>query len=40
LLLLIVGGFFLARALHGSAQVQDCVLSGRTNCAPDSPAAP
>ena len=33
-LLLIVGGLILAHVLRGTAQVQDCVMSGRTNCAP------
>ena len=32
--LLIVGGLFLVHVLRGTAQVQDCVMSGRTNCAP------
>jgi O-antigen ligase len=27
-------GWFLARELSASARLQDCVLSGRTNCAP------
>ena len=31
---LIVGGLVLAHVLRGTAQVQDCVMSGRTNCAP------
>jgi hypothetical protein len=33
-LLLIVGGLVLAHILRSTAQVQDCVMSGRTNCAP------
>jgi hypothetical protein len=32
--LLIVGGLLLTRVLHSSAQLQDCVMSGRSNCAP------
>jgi hypothetical protein len=32
--LLGVIGWFLARELTQSARMQDCVLSGRTNCAP------
>jgi hypothetical protein len=32
--LLIVGGLVLAHVLRGTAQLQDCVMSGRTNCAP------
>jgi hypothetical protein len=33
-LLLVGGGLYLAHVLHGAAQLQDCVMSGRTNCAP------
>lgn len=33
-LLLIVGGLVLSHLLRSTAQVQDCVMSGRTNCAP------
>jgi hypothetical protein len=32
--LLIVGGLALAHVLRGTARLQDCVMSGRTNCAP------
>jgi hypothetical protein len=32
--LLIAGGLLLTRVLHRSAQLQDCVMSGRSNCAP------
>jgi hypothetical protein len=32
--LLIVGGLWLMHVLAGAASVQDCVSSGRTNCAP------
>jgi hypothetical protein len=31
---LIVGGLVLAHVLRGTARLQDCVMSGRTNCAP------
>lgn len=31
-LLLVAGGLLLTRVLHGLAQVQDCALSGRSNC--------
>ena len=31
---LIVGGLLLSHVLGGAANVQDCVASGRTNCAP------
>jgi hypothetical protein len=32
--LLIAGGLLLTRVLHSTAQLQDCVMSGRSNCAP------
>jgi hypothetical protein len=32
--LLIVGGLWLMHVLGGAAAMQDCVSSGRTNCAP------
>ena len=31
---LIVGGLFLVHVLRNMSQVQDCAMSGRTNCAP------
>jgi len=31
---LVVGGWFLANKLASLARLQDCVLSGRHNCAP------
>lgn len=31
---LVVVGWVLARELSASARLQDCVMSGRTNCAP------
>jgi hypothetical protein len=31
---LVLGGLYLARVIRGAAQIQDCVLSGRSNCAP------
>jgi hypothetical protein len=31
-LLLVAGGLALTRILHGMAQLQDCALSGRSNC--------
>ena len=34
LLALVVGGVLLVRELRGVSQLQDCVMSGRTNCAP------
>jgi hypothetical protein len=39
-LLLIVGGLVLAHVLRNTAQVQDCVMSGRTNCAPIEASSP
>jgi hypothetical protein len=36
-LVLILVGLYLAHVLHGASQLQDCVLSGRTNCAPIEP---
>jgi hypothetical protein len=34
IVLLMVVGFVLARELWSSAKLQDCLMSGRTNCAP------
>ncbi len=31
---LVVGGYFLAVKLKSMVQLQNCVMSGRTNCAP------
>ncbi len=31
-LLLIVIGLFLVHELHAKAQIEDCLLEGRTNC--------
>jgi hypothetical protein len=31
---LVAGGLYVVRVLRSSAQLQDCVMSGRTNCAP------
>jgi hypothetical protein len=36
-LLLVVGGVFLVHVLSRTARLQDCVMSGRTNCAPINP---
>jgi hypothetical protein len=30
--LLVIGGLLLTHMLHGMAQLQDCALSGRSNC--------
>ncbi|MBV9785823.1 MAG: hypothetical protein JO264_18620 [Acidisphaera sp.] len=32
--LLVLGGWWLTGRLHSMASLQDCVASGRTNCAP------
>jgi hypothetical protein len=32
--LLVVAGLILVRVLGASGRLQDCVMSGRTNCAP------
>lgn len=37
-LLLVLGGLFLVHVLGRAARLQDCVMSGRTNCAPISDA--
>lgn len=36
-LLLVVGGIFLIHELGRAARLQDCVMSGRTDCAPIGP---
>ncbi len=39
-LLLVLGGVLLVRVLGRAARLQDCVMAGRTDCAPiDSPAS-
>ena len=40
---LVVGGLLLTQVLRHMSQLQDCVMSGRTNCAPidsNTPARP
>jgi hypothetical protein len=32
ILLLVAGGLLLTHVLHGMSQLQDCALSGRSNC--------
>jgi hypothetical protein len=32
--LLFLIGWFLARELYADSKMEDCVMSGRTNCAP------
>jgi hypothetical protein len=34
---LVLGGLWLSHVLSGAADVQDCVSSGRSNCAPVHP---
>ena len=34
ILVLCVGGYFLAGQLRSSSRIQDCVMAGRGNCAP------
>jgi hypothetical protein len=34
IVVLIVAVLFIMHRLHQAAQIQDCVASGRTNCAP------
>jgi hypothetical protein len=36
-LLLVVGGVVLVRVLRNMSAIQDCAMSGRTNCAPIAP---
>jgi hypothetical protein len=31
---LVIGGLLLVHVLRNAARMQDCLLSGRTNCAP------
>ena len=31
---LLVGGVALQRYLRGTGQIEDCMMSGRTNCSP------
>jgi hypothetical protein len=33
-LVLVIGGLWLSGALRRTSDVQDCVMAGRTNCAP------
>ncbi len=32
--LLVLGGLWLSRTLHGVGKLQGCVMAGRHNCAP------
>ncbi len=31
---LVVGGFWFMQHIRAASQIQDCVMSGRSNCAP------
>ncbi len=31
---LVVAGYWLSQRIRAATQVQDCVMAGRTNCAP------
>jgi hypothetical protein len=31
---LVAGGFWLSQSLRSSGRIQDCVMAGRSNCAP------
>ena len=33
-LALLGGGLYLVHVIRGMSNIQDCVMSGRTNCAP------
>ena len=33
-LLLVVGAYFLVTALRKNAELEDCLMAGRRNCAP------
>jgi hypothetical protein len=32
--LLVVAAYYLVNALHSEGKMEDCLMSGRTNCAP------
>lgn len=34
IVLLVVAGWFLVQKLKAMSELQDCIMSGRTNCAP------
>jgi hypothetical protein len=34
IVLLVVAAVYLMQALHRESQLEDCLMSGRTNCAP------
>jgi hypothetical protein len=37
IVVLLAGGLWLSRTLHETGRIQDCVMAGRTNCAPVRP---
>ncbi len=39
-LLLVAGGLWLMQHIRAAARIQDCVMSGRSNCAPIAAPAP
>jgi hypothetical protein len=39
-LLLVLAGLFVEHVLRDSSRLQDCVMQGRTNCAPVDSATP
>jgi hypothetical protein len=34
IVLLVIAGLYLVHVLKNTSQIQDCVMQGRTNCAP------
>ena len=34
IVVLVVGGIWISHVIRGASAIQDCVMSGRTNCAP------
>jgi hypothetical protein len=34
IVVLVVGGIWISHVICGASAIQDCVMSGRTNCAP------
>jgi hypothetical protein len=38
IVVLVLAGYFLVRKLAAVSELQDCIMSGRTNCAPITPA--
>jgi hypothetical protein len=40
LLLLVLGGLYLFYALRDESQRQDCMMQGRSNCAPETATTP